>query len=560
MAAGTFPRKLSARYPADLPAWEALKAHRRDELRRATLRDLFARDRKRFERFSAEAGDLFLDYSKNLLNATTRRLLLRLAREARVAAATEAMFSGRRINVTENRPVLHVALRAKMSDQVALDVPGVADIWRVLTRMEQFVNAVHDGSIRGHTGEQLTDVVNIGIGGSDLGLVMASRALREYWRPGMRFRAVSNIDGTQLADLMRELDPRRTLFVVCSKTFTTLETMTNANAAREWIQRELGAAAVRSHFAAASTNHEAMDAFGIHPDYRFGFWDWVGGRFSLWSAVGLSLALVIGMEHFRELLSGGRRMDGHFRQAKPEENLPLLLALVAVWNNNFLGAESQAVLPYDNRLDRFPAFLQQMQMESNGKGVRLDGRPVTVATGMVIWGEAGSNAQHSFYQLLHQGTRFVPVDFILPLESSGATQAQQDLAVANCLAQAEALMDGHPKERVAEELAAAGKSADEVRALAPHKVHPGNRPSSTILFRKLTPNVLGQLIALYEHKVFVEGVIWGIDSFDQWGVELGKKLATGLADAVRDPAAYRGSNPSTRGLLQRIAASRPAAD
>ena len=551
MAAAYPPRKLSARHPADLPAWQALAAHRRD-MRKTTLAELFARDRRRFERFSAEAGDLFLDYSKNLVSATTRRLLLRLAREARVAAAIDAMFAGRHLNVTEDRPVLHVALRAKMSDQVALDTPGVADVWRVLTQMEQFVNAVHEGTVRGHTGEKLTDVVNIGIGGSDLGVVMASRALAPYWRPGMRFHSVSNIDGTQLADLRQVLDPRRTLFVVCSKTFTTLETMTNAKAAREWLVSALGEAAVQRHFAAASTNHAAMDAFGIHPDYRFGFWDWVGGRFSLWSAVGLSLALVIGMEHFRDLLAGGRRMDLHFRQAKPAENLPLLLALVAVWNNNFLGAESQAILPYDNRLERFPAFLQQMQMESNGKRVRLDGRPVSVQTGALIWGEPGSNAQHSFYQLLHQGTRFVPVDFILPLESSGASQAQQDLAIANCLAQSEALMDGYSKEQAAADLRAAGATEEQVRALAPHKVHPGNRPSNTILFRRLTPNVLGQLIALYEHKVFVEGVIWGIDSFDQWGVELGKKLATGLAEAVRDPDRYTGRNPSTRGLLGRL--------
>ncbi|HEX7061509.1 MAG TPA: glucose-6-phosphate isomerase [Woeseiaceae bacterium] len=553
MAAATPARKLSPRYPADLPAWEALKAHYRDEMRRARIGDFFARDRRRFERFSVTAGDLFLDYSKNLVSAATRRLLLRLAREAKVAAATEAMFSGRHINVTEDRAVLHVALRAKMSDQVALETPGVADVWRVLTCMEQFVNAVHEGTLRGHTGEKLTDIVNIGIGGSDLGLVMASRALRPYWQPGMRFHSVSNIDGTQLADLEKTLDPRRTLIVVCSKTFTTLETMTNAKAARAWLVRELGDAAVRSHFAAASTNHEAMDAFGINPEYRFGFWDWVGGRFSVWSAVGLALALVIGMGNFHELLAGGRRMDGHFRQAKPEENLPLLLALVAVWNNNFLGAETQAILPYDNRLDRFPAFLQQMQMESNGKSVRIDGRPVTVKTGMVIWGEAGSNAQHSFYQLLHQGTRLVPLDFLLPLQSSGGSQAQQDLAVANCLAQSEALMDGYAKEQAIADLEAAGKSPEEIRALAPHKVHPGNRPSNTLLFEKLTPNVLGQLIALYEHKVFVEGVIWGIDSFDQWGVELGKKLATGLAHAVHDPAGYTGSNPSTRGLLNRIA-------
>jgi glucose-6-phosphate isomerase len=439
---------------------------------------------------------------------------------------------------------------------VAHELPGLADVWRTLTQLDQFVGRVHEGEIRGFTGERLTEIVNIGIGGSDLGVVMASRALREYWRPGMRFHSVSNIDGTQLADLKKELDPKSTLFVVCSKTFTTLETLTNAETAREWIVDRLGSGAVRHHFAAASTNHQAMDRFGINPEFRFGFWDWVGGRYSIWSAVGLSLALVIGMENFQAMLGGARRMDQHFRHSAPAENMPVLLALIAVWNNNFLGAESQAILPYDNRLDRFPAFLQQLQMESNGKSVRKDGRPVKVKTGMVIWGEAGSNAQHSFYQLLHQGTRLVPADFILPVRPSGASQSQQDLAIANCLAQSEALMEGYSKEQVIEDLAAAGYSAAEAKSLAPHKSHPGGRPSNTLLFEKLTPEVLGQLIALYEHKVCVEGVIWGINSFDQWGVELGKKLAIGLTEPVRAPEDYQGHNGSTRGLLEKAASWR----
>lgn len=547
---------MSARYPTDLPAWKALASHYRDDMRAKTIADLFSRDRDRADAFTVTAGDLIVDYSKNRINRQTRKLLLKLAREAKVIAAIENMFSGVAINETEHRPALHVALRAKMSDRVAHERRDVAEVWRTLTQIDRFVNAVHDGTIRGHSGARLTDIVNIGIGGSDLGLVMTSNALREYWRPGMRFHSVSNVDGTQLADLKRELDPKSVLFVVCSKTFTTLETMTNAAEARRWIARELGEAAVTAHFAAASTNHEAMDRFGINPDYRFGFWDWVGGRFSLWSAVGLSLALVVGMENFQALLNGGRRMDLHFRQAKPEANLPVLLALVAVWNNNFLGAESQAILPYDNRLDRFPAFLQQLQMESNGKRVRRDGRPAKCRTGMVIWGEAGSNAQHSFYQLLHQGMRLVPADFILPVQSSGATQAEQDLAVANCLAQSEALMDGYSRKQVTADLRAAGLSADAIGALAPHKVHPGNRPSNTILLPRLTPETLGQLIALYEHKVFVEGHIWGINSFDQWGVELGKKLATGLQDAVTGAESYEGKNASTRNLLQRVASLR----
>ena len=544
--------KLSARYPTDLPAWQALKAHYRNSLQGTSLAELFERDKNRTERFSLDSGDLHLDYSKNYLTAETRKLLVRLAKEARVPQAIEAMFTGKIVNATEQRPALHAALRAKLSDQVALDVPGVLDVWRVLDRMESFVHAVHAGGIRGHGGQRLTEIVNIGIGGSDLGPVMASRALRHLWQPGMNFHSVSNVDGTELADLTEHLDAAQTLFIICSKTFTTQETMANADAARQWIERQLGPDAVRDHFAAASTNQDAMDAFGIHPDSRFGFWDWVGGRYSLWSAVGLSLALVIGMDRFKAMLSGARRMDLHFRQAKPDENMPLLLALISVWYNNFFGATAHAILPYDNRLDRFPAYLQQLQMESNGKGVRTDGKPVKVNTGQVIWGEAGSNAQHSFYQLLHQGTRFVPADFILPLASSGASQAQQDLAIANCLAQSEALMDGYSTEQARADLKAAGVPAKEAALLAKHKTHPGGRPSNTILMPALTPETLGQLIALYEHKVFAEGVIWGINSFDQWGVELGKRLANTLIAPVTRGDAYPGSNASTRHLLEQV--------
>jgi glucose-6-phosphate isomerase len=528
-------RKLSARYPTDLGAWRALTSHYRDSMRAKDLRSLFSRDKKRVEKYTLTAGDLTLDYSKNHLNATTRRLLVRLAKEAGVPAAIEAMFAGEKINVTENRSVLHAALRAKMSDKVALDVDGVLEVWEMLNSIEDFVERVQAKKIRGHTGKRLTDIVNIGIGGSDLGPVMAARALRPYWHEKMRFHSVSNIDGTQLADLMQELSAESTLFVVCSKTFTTIETMTNANAAREWVRDHLGHAAIQDHFVAASTNHEAMDAFGIRPEFRFGFWDWVGGRYSLWSAVGLSLALVVGMDAFRRLLNGGRVMDLHFRNAPLEENMPVLLALIAAWYNNFFGAQSHAILPYDNRLDRFPAYLQQLQMESNGKRVRMDGKPVRCGTGMVIWGEAGNNAQHSFYQLLHQGTRLIPIDFLAPVRSSGATQDQQNLALAQCLAQSEALMDGFDEED-----------------LEPYRVHHGNNPSNTILFPELTPEALGQLIALYEHKVFVEGVIWGLDSFDQWGVELGKKLATNLIEPVAQGKGYRGGNSSTASLLSNI--------
>lgn len=469
-------------------------------MRERQLRDLFLRDKKRAQKLKLQAGDLALDYSKNHLNSTTTKLLAQLAKQADVPAAIEAMFAGDEINKTEGRSVLHVALRAKIADSVAHDTPGITEVWEVLTKMESFVEDVHSGRIKGSTGKRLTDIVNIGIGGSDLGPVMASRALRTYWKEDMRFHSVSNVDGTQLADLTRELDAETTLFVICSKTFTTLETMTNARAARAWVVEQLDEVAVQYHFVAASTNHEAMDEFGIRTDFRFGFWNWVGGRYSLWSAVGLSLALVVGMDVFKAVLSGGRRMDLHFRQAPLGENMPVLLALIGIWYNNFFSAKSQAILPYDNRLDRFPAYLQQLQMESSGKSVRMDGKKVRCDTGMVIWGEAGNNAQHSFYQLLHQGTRLVPVDFLLS-ESS-------DLATANCEAQAEALMAGTTDEDI-----------------EPHRVHAGNKPSNTIHYENLTPEVLGQLIALYEHKVFAEGVIWGINSFDQWGVELGKKLA-----------------------------------
>ncbi|MDH3435017.1 MAG: glucose-6-phosphate isomerase, partial [Gammaproteobacteria bacterium] len=368
MAKSYTDRKLSARYPTDLKAWQALKKHYSD-MRRRELAQLFARDASRPDKFSVSAGNLTLDYSKNHVNTTTRKLFARLAKEAGVPAAIEAMFAGEPINQTEGRSVLHAALRSKISDQVALDTPGVKEVWEVLSNMEVFVEAVRSGAISGSTGRRLTDIVNIGIGGSDLGPVMASRALRPYWNIDMRFHSVSNVDGTQLADLKDELDPESTLFVICSKTFTTLETMTNARAARDWVIERLGRGAVEHHFVAASTNHEAMNEFGINPAYRFGFWDWVGGRYSLWSAVGLSLALVVGMETFHRLLAGGRVMDQHFRQAPMDENMPVLLALLGIWYNNFFGAETQAILPYDNRLDRFPAYLQQLQMESSGKSV-----------------------------------------------------------------------------------------------------------------------------------------------------------------------------------------------
>ncbi|MEM8981983.1 MAG: glucose-6-phosphate isomerase [Pseudomonadota bacterium] len=535
---GTFPR--------DLPAFAALAEHAYGAIATAHMKTLFARDKKRVTRFTLDAADVHLDYSRNRINATTWRLLVALAREAGVERARDAMFAGEHINATEDRAVLHVALRAAPRDRFRIGKQNcTADVHRVLDAMEQFVRAVHAGRIQGHTGHRFTDVVNIGIGGSDLGVVTALRALEHYRGKRPRVHCVSNVDGTQLADLKKILNPATTLFVVCSKTFTTQETMANAHVARRWIQRTLGPGAIADHFAAASTNHEAMDAFGVHRQYRFGFWDWVGGRFSIWSAVGLSVALAIGMPAFRDFLAGARKIDRHFRVAPLERNMPVALALLAFWYNQFFGADSQAILPYDNRLERFPAFLQQMHMESNGKSVRADGASVSIDTGMVIWGEAGNNAQHSFYQLLHQGTRFVPVDFILSARSSGAGMAEHRLAIANCLAQASALMAGQS----ARDLRAAG--IVDASSVA-HRVHPGNRPSNTLLLPELSPATLGQLIAIYEHKVFVEGVLFGVNSFDQWGVQLGKVLANSVVQRLKKPTQSNQLDATAEHLLARL--------
>ena len=562
--------KKAASWPKGLKAWRALREHYRDDVARRHLRALFKRDPERFTRFSVEAEGLLLDYSRNLVTRKTLRLLQRLAAEAGVEAMRERMFAGEHINNTEDRAVLHVALRADRDDPfLDGDFDATAAVHEVLDRMDAFVRAVHSGQYAGHgTGRRITDVVNIGIGGSDLGIAMAVEALAGYAVPGVRVHCVSNIDGVGLGDVLARVEPGTTLFVICSKTFTTLETLTNARAAREWFVERLGAEAVRTHFVGVSTNHAAMDEFGISPTNRFGFWDFVGGRYSLWSAVGLSIALAIGMDNFRALLAGARAMDRHFHAAPPDQNLPVLLGLLSVWNTGFLGCESLAVLPYDSRLARFPAYLQQLHMESNGKRVGRDGRPVGVPTAPVLWGEPGSNAQHSFYQLLHQGTRKVAVDFLAPVLASGPSQAQHDLALANLLAQARALSEGLDADEVRAQLEAAiappeegdeeaaalyGSKLAAAKALAPHKVHPGNHPSTTLLFRRLDPETLGKLVALYEHKVFVESVIWGVNAFDQWGVELGKKLAGELAGAVANPDGFQGGDASTRGLLDVIA-------
>ncbi len=522
---------------AATPQWQSLAAHART-LRDTHLRDLFASDAQRFDHFSRTELNLLFDFSRQRVTGETFKLLIDLADARALRSRIDAMFAGEKINTTEDRAVLHTALRNRSDRPVMVDGKDVMPEVRAgLEKMRNFVEGVHGGRIHGATGKTFTDIVNIGIGGSDLGIVMATEALAKFRNRNIRLHCVSNIDGVQLADTLEAVDPQRTLFVVCSKTFTTLETLTNAKLARQWIVDHLGEGAPARHFAAVSTNAKAMDGFLIPPQNRFTMWDWVGGRYSLWSAVGLSIALALGMDQFDLMLEGAFEMDEHFRTAPFENNLPVLMGLLAVWNRNFLNMDSLAVLPYDQRLHRFPAYLQQLQMESNGKSVTLEGDPVDYDTGAVIWGEPGSNAQHSFFELLHQGTARVAMDFIAPVNASSRYQEQQNLALANCFAQIQAFAFGQDAAQIRTDLAAKGVAEPEISRLIPHKLHPGNRPSSLILFPRLGPKTLGRLIALYEHSVFTQSVIWGINAFDQWGVELGKKLADSLAPAVENPAA-----------------------
>jgi glucose-6-phosphate isomerase len=515
-----------------LPSWQSLHAHA-TSLERHHLRQLFADDPGRFEALSVTALDFLYDFTRQRLTPDTLVLLLALARDCSLEERIRALFAGEPVNLTERRAALHMALRNRSGDAMTVEGRDVMpEVRTELAKIREFVTGVHEGRITGHRGQRFTDVVNIGIGGSDLGIVMATEALGRYRNRAIRLHCVSNVDGVELAEVMEEVDPATTLFVVCSKTFTTQETLANASAAREWLVAELGEAAVGRHFVAVSTNHPALDAFGIAPESRFAMWDWVGGRYSLWSAVGLSIALAIGMEPFELMLAGGHDMDEHFRSAPLERNLPVLMGLIGVWNSNFLAHDSLAVLPYDRRLHRFPAYLQQLEMESNGKSVTRSGHPVGYATGNVVWGEPGNNAQHSFFQLLHQGTARVAMDFIAPVNASSRFQPQHDLALANCFAQAEAFAFGQTELQVQADLEARGTPPEEISRLLTHKVHVGNRPSSLILFPRLGPRTLGRLIAWYEHKVFVQSVIWDVNPFDQWGVELGKKLAGSMAPAV----------------------------
>jgi glucose-6-phosphate isomerase len=504
------------------PEWQALRRHQQG-LAGTHLRELFAADPNRGETMTGEAGDLYLDYAKQRVTGETLALLVALAERAGLRRRIDAMFAGERINVTENRAVLHVALRAPEGQSILLEGHDVVpEVHAVLAKMRGFADEVRSGRWLGHTGRPVRNVVNLGIGGSDLGPAMAYEALRPYSDRSRTFRFVSNVDGADIAEATRDLDPAETLFVVCSKTFTTIETLTNARTARAWLLDALGdEGAVSRHFVAVSTNAEKVAEFGIDPANMFEFWDWVGGRYSYPSAIGLSLMLAIGPDRFAELLAGFHVMDEHFRTAPFERNLPVLLGLLGVWYSNFFGAETHAVLPYSQYLQRFPAYLQQLDMESNGKSVTLDGAPVGVDTGPVVWGQPGTNGQHAFYQLIHQGTRLIPCDFLGICRPAEVVGDHHDLLMANFLAQPEALAFGKTREEVEAE----GVAPD----LAPHRTFPGNRPSSTILAPELSPSVLGQLTALYEHKVFTQGVIWDINSFDQWGVELGKVLATRIA-------------------------------
>ncbi len=531
-------------------AWQELAAHY-EQIKDLQLRDAFARDARRFERFSLKLGPVLLDYSKNRITDKTVRLLLDLARERGLEEKIQAMFAGEKINQTENRSVLHMALRNRSGTPMYAEGQDVMpDVLQVLEQMGAFVGQVRSGRWKGATGKAITDVVNIGIGGSDLGPRMVTRALSYYGLESLKIHFVSNIDGTHIQETLKGLSPETTLFIVASKTFSTQETMTNAGTAKQWLLEEIqDESAVASHFVALSTNTEGVRNFGIDPRNMFRFWDWVGGRFSLWSAIGLPIALAVGMERFEELLSGAHLVDRHFSRAPLEENLPVIMGLLAVWYADFFQCETQAILPYDQYLEDFPAFLQQGEMESNGKRATLSGGLAEYPTGPVIWGEPGTNGQHAFYQLIHQGTRLIPCDFIGFVRSLNPLGRHHRILMANFFAQTEALMRGKTREEVRAELEAEGRSEDAIQRLLLHKLFPGNRPSNSFLIESLTPYSLGALIALYEHRIFVQGVIWDINSFDQWGVELGKQLAKTILPELADGAVIEGHDPSTNALI-----------
>lgn len=544
--------------PTDTDAWRALSDHH-ELMRDVSMRALFADDPGRAKRMTVELEDLYVDFSKHRVTDETLGLLVALAEASGLRAAIEQMFSGELINVTERRAVLHVALRNRSNSPIRVEGKNVVpQVSATLAKMRTLVEKVRSGEDTGHTGQEITEVVNIGIGGSDLGPQMVCEALRPFWKRGMRAHFVSNVDGAHLSQTLADIDPARTLFIVASKSFTTEETLTNATSAREWLVSALGSEqAVGDHFVAVSSNVDAVRAFGIHPAHCFEMWDWVGGRFSLWSAIGLPIACVVGMDRFEELLGGAHEMDEHFREAPLGQNIPVLSALLGVWYSNFFGAETFAVLPYDQSLHRLPAWLQQGDMESNGKHVRRDGVAVDdYSTGPIVWGEPGTNAQHSFFQLLHHGTRLVPCDFLAPIRSQHPLGDHHDKLLSNLFAQSEALMVGKTEEEVLAEFEAAGASEDDIVRLLPHKVFEGNRPSTMILFDQLDARTLGMILAMYEHRIFVQGVIWGVNSFDQWGVELGKQLAKRILPELRGTGPHVEHDASTERLIARVRSRR----
>lgn len=542
---------------SDFVAWKKLAAHF-TQLQQVHMRDMFAADTERFTKYSITFNDILVDYSKNRITDETLALLIALAEEAKVSEAIEAMFKGDKINSTEKRSVLHVALRNRSNTPILSDGADVMpEVNAVLAKMKAFCAKVRGGEWKGYSGKSITDVVNIGIGGSDLGPLMVTEALKPYGG-ALQVHFVSNVDGTHIAETLKKVNPETTLFIIASKTFTTQETITNANSAKTWfLQKAPDAAAVAKHFVALSTNAKEVAAFGIDTENMFEFWDWVGGRYSLWSAIGLSIALYIGFDQFEALLSGAHAMDNHFRSTPFSKNIPVLLALIGIWYNNFFEAESHAILPYDQYMHRFAAYFQQGDMESNGKGVTKDGTKISqYSTGPIIWGEPGTNGQHAFYQLIHQGTKIIPCDFLAPVRSHNPLSDHHPKLLANFFAQTEALMKGKTAAEAKEELIKAGKTGEELALLTAHKVFEGNRPTNSIFFRQLTPQTLGSLIALYEHKIFVQSVIWQINAFDQWGVELGKQLANAILPELKNDEPIQSHDASTNGLINFYKANR----
>ena len=536
--------------PTRTKSWQMLATHF-EEIKDTHMKDLFHSDPRRFETFSIRFKDILVDYSKNRITKETLGLLVQLAEEVHLGDAIEKMFQGDSINETENRAVLHVALRNRHNHPMTVNGQDVMpEVNSVLAQMRDFSNRVNTGDWRGYSGKKIADIVNIGIGGSDLGPRMVTECLKPYARQGLSVHFVSNVDGTHITETLKGLNPETTLFLIASKTFTTQETMTNADSARTWFLSQAGDEAyIAKHFVAISTNQAAIEKFGIHRDNMFRFWDWVGGRYSLWSAIGLSIACSIGFENYEALLEGGHDMDRHFRTTRFEENIPVLLALIHIWYNNFFGAETEAILPYDQYMQWFPAYFQQGNMESNGKSIDRSGRPVTCQTGPIVWGAPGTNGQHAFYQLIHQGTRLVPSDFLAPAITHNPVGDHHTILLSNFFAQTEALMNGKTKDMVAAEMRTQGKDKEDIKQLLPHKVFKGNQPSNSILFKQLTPRVLGSLIAMYEHKIFIQGIVWNIFSFDQWGVALGKQLATRLLPELQNNDRVETHDSSTNGLV-----------